>query len=43
MQGRCQSLSARIGHAVVSAVSADQRLAECTRIRYAEEGARYGR
>ena len=43
MQEAAQNLSARIANTVVSAVSADQRLAECTRIRYAEEGARYGR
>jgi hypothetical protein len=43
MQGPFQSLGARIGDAVVSAVSADQRLARGTRIRRAEDSARYSR
>jgi len=41
MQGPFQSLGARIGDAVVSAVSVDQRLARGTRIRRAEDSARY--
>jgi hypothetical protein len=43
MQGASQSLGARIGDAVVSAVSADQRLARGTRIRCTEDSARYSR
>ena len=37
------NLGARIGDAVVSAISADQRLARSPRIRCAEDSARYGR
>ena len=40
-KGPSQSLGARIGDAVVSAVSAAQRLARSTRIRCAEDSARY--
>jgi hypothetical protein len=41
MQGPSQSLGARFRDAVLSAVSADQRLARSTRIRCAEDSARY--
>jgi hypothetical protein len=41
MHGPSQSLGARFGDAVVSAVSAAQRLARSTRIRCAERSARY--
>src|SRR4029453_3376483 len=40
MRGASQSLGAHIGDAVVSAVSADQRLARSTRIQCAEDSAR---
>jgi hypothetical protein len=43
MQGPFQSLGARIGDAVVSAVSANQRLARSMRSRCAEDSARYSR
>jgi hypothetical protein len=43
MQGPSQSLGARFGDAVVSAVSADQRLARSMRTRCAEDRARYSR
>jgi hypothetical protein len=43
MQVASQSLGARIGDVVVSAVSAAQRLARSTRIRCAEDSARYSR
>ena len=43
VQGPSQSLGARFGDVVVSAVSADQRLARSTRIRCAEDSARYSR
>ncbi len=41
VQGPPQSLGARIGDVVVSAVSADQRLARRTRIQCAKDSARY--
>ena len=43
VQGLSQSLGARFGDVVVSAVSADQRLARSTCIRCAEDSARYSR
>jgi hypothetical protein len=41
MQGASQNLDARIGDAVVSAVSVDQRLARSTRPQCAKDSTRY--
>jgi hypothetical protein len=43
MQRASQSLGARFGDALVSAVSAQQRLARSMHIRFDEDSARYSR